>query len=87
MMTNDKMKIALVTGSSRGLGKNTALTLAKKGVNVIVTYNSSCDEVIKVLAEIESLGLKAVALQLDTANTKTFDGFVGQLQQSLKDHT
>lgn len=60
MMTNDKMKIALVTGSSRGLGKNTALTLAKKGVNVIVTYNSSCDEATKVLAEIESLGVKTV---------------------------
>ncbi len=50
-----------------------------------MTYNSSCDEAAKVVAEIESLGAKAVALQLDTANTKTFDGFVGQVQQSLKD--
>jgi NAD(P)-dependent dehydrogenase (short-subunit alcohol dehydrogenase family) len=85
MMTNDKTTIALVTGSSRGLGKNTALTLAKKGVDVVVTYNSSGDEAAKVVAEIESLGAKAIALKLDTSNTKTFDSFVGQLQQSLKD--
>lgn len=85
MMTNDKTIIALVTGSSRGLGKNTALTLAKKGVDVVVTYNSSGDEAAKVVAEIESLGAKAIALKLDTSNTKTFDSFVGQLQQSLKD--
>ncbi|MEG3857537.1 SDR family oxidoreductase [Microcoleus sp. herbarium12] len=84
-MTNDKTTIALVTGSSRGLGKNTALTLAKKGVDVVVTYNSSGDEAAKVVAEIESLGAKAISLQLDTSNTKTFDSFVGQLQQSLKD--
>lgn len=84
-MTNDKTTIALVTGSSRGLGKNTALTLAKKGVDVVVTYNSSGDEAAKVVAEIESLGAKAIALKLDTSNTKTFDSFVGQLQQSLKD--
>lgn len=85
MMTNSKTMIALVTGSSRGLGKNTALTLAKKGVDVVVTYNSSGDEAAKVVAEIESLGAKAIALKLDTSNTKTFDSFVGQLQQSLKD--
>jgi NAD(P)-dependent dehydrogenase (short-subunit alcohol dehydrogenase family) len=85
VMINNKMKIALVTGSSRGLGRNTALTLAKKGVDVVVTYNSSGDEAAKVVAEIESLGAKAIALQLDTSNTKTFDRFVGQLQQSLKD--
>jgi NAD(P)-dependent dehydrogenase (short-subunit alcohol dehydrogenase family) len=84
-MINDKTKIALVTGSSRGLGKNTALTLAEKGVDVVVTYNSSSDEAAKVVAEIESLGAKAISLQLDTSNTKTFDSFVGQLQQSLKD--
>lgn len=78
-------KIALVTGSSRGLGKSTALHLAKKGVDVIVTYHRNAEEAKNVVAEIEQLGAKAVALQLDTANIKTFDGFVGQLQQSLQD--
>lgn len=81
----DKPKIALVTGSSRGLGKSTALSLAKKGVDVIVTYHSNAEEADQVVAEIAELGAKAVALQLDTSNIKTFDGFVVQVQQSLKD--
>ena len=78
-------KIALVTGSSRGLGKSTALHLAKKGVDIIVTYHRNAEEAAKVVAEIEQLGAKAVALQLDTANIKTFDGFVEQIQQALQD--
>ncbi len=83
-MTDNKMKIALVTGSSRGLGKSTALNLAKKGVGIIVTYHSKFEEAAQVVSEIESLGAKAVALQLDTSDTKTFDGFVEQLKQSLQ---
>jgi NAD(P)-dependent dehydrogenase (short-subunit alcohol dehydrogenase family) len=77
-------KIAIVTGSSRGLGKSTAVNLAKKGVDVIVTYHSNGEEANNVVAQIESLGAKAVALQLDTADTKTFDGFVVQVRQSLQ---
>ena len=78
-------KIALVTGASRGLGKNTALALAKKGVDAIATYHSNAQEANSVISDIEAMGAKAVALQLDTANTKAFDGFVGQVQQVLKD--
>ncbi|MCV3212418.1 SDR family oxidoreductase [Plectonema radiosum NIES-515] len=78
-------KIALVTGSSRGLGKSTALNLAKKGVDVIVTYHRNAEEAAKVVAEIEAFGAKAVALQLDTADTKTFDSFAGLVQRLLKD--
>ncbi len=77
-------KIALVTGSSRGLGKSTALNLAKKGVDVIVTYHRNAEEAKNVVVEIEQLGAKAVALQLNTADTKTFDSFAAQLQQVLK---
>lgn len=84
-MTKDLTKIALVTGSSRGLGKNTALALARKGVDVIVTYHSNDQEAYHVVSAIEEIGAKAVAMQLDTSNTKTFDGFVGQLKQSLQD--
>ena len=84
-MTNDKMKIALVTGSSRGLGTNTALALARKGVDVIVTYHSNLEEAKNVVSAIVEIGAKAVALQLDTSNTKTFDGFVGQVKQLLQD--
>ncbi|MBE9178566.1 SDR family oxidoreductase [Oculatella sp. LEGE 06141] len=83
-MTNNT-KIALVTGSSRGLGKNTALALAKKGIDVIVTYRSSEAEASSVVSEIEAMGSKAVALQLDTSNTKTFESFVEQVKQSLQD--
>jgi NAD(P)-dependent dehydrogenase (short-subunit alcohol dehydrogenase family) len=77
-------KIAVVTGSSRGLGKSTALNLAKKGVDVIVTYHSNAEEAAKVVAEIEAFGAKAVALQLDTGNTKTFNDFAAQVKQSLQ---
>ncbi len=85
-MTKDKTKIALVTGASRGLGKNTALTLARKGVDIIVTYHNSDEEAKSVVSAIADIGAKAVALQLDTSNTKTFDGFVEQVKQSLKDN-
>jgi NAD(P)-dependent dehydrogenase (short-subunit alcohol dehydrogenase family) len=84
-MTKDKAKIALVTGSSRGLGKSTALNLAKKGVDVIVTYHSNAAEATNVVTEIESLGAKAVAIQLDSSSVKTFDIFVAQVKQSLQD--
>ncbi|MGD1943523.1 MAG: SDR family NAD(P)-dependent oxidoreductase [Leptolyngbyaceae cyanobacterium] len=84
-MTQNTQKIALVTGSSRGLGKNTALTLAQKGVDVIVTYHSSEAEANKVASEIRAMGRKAVALQLDSADTQTFDGFVVQFNRVLQD--
>ena len=84
-MTKDKPKIALVTGASRGLDKNTALTLAKKGVDVIVTYHNSDEETKSVVSAIKASGSKAIALKLDTSNTKTFTGFVVQVHQSLTD--
>ena len=83
METNKK--IALVTGGSRGLGKNMALSLAKKGINVVLTYNSKKDEAKAVVAEIEKTGQKAAALQLNTGDVKSFDSFFGQLKAVLKD--
>jgi NAD(P)-dependent dehydrogenase (short-subunit alcohol dehydrogenase family) len=82
MSTN---KIALVTGGSRGLGKNMALSLATKGINVILTYNSKKDEALAVVAEIEKTGQKAAALQLSAGDTKTFDAFFAQVKTILKD--
>jgi NAD(P)-dependent dehydrogenase (short-subunit alcohol dehydrogenase family) len=78
-------KIALVTGGSRGLGKNMALSLAKKGNDVILTYNSKKAEADEVVSAIAALGQKAVALQLDVAHIKTFDVFIDQLKVALKD--
>lgn len=77
-------KLALVTGGSRGLGKNMALSLAKKGIDVVLTYHSQQADAQATVAEIEALGRKAVALQLDTASVSGFGAFVGQLQAALQ---
>lgn len=72
-------KIALVTGGSRGLGKNTVLALAKQGVDVIFTYNSKQAEAEAVVAEAQAVGVQAAALHLDVGNSKNFAAFVAQL--------
>ncbi|PIA67644.1 SDR family NAD(P)-dependent oxidoreductase [Pseudomonas sediminis] len=78
-------KIAIVTGSSRGLGRNTALNIARQGSDVVVTYHSQADAALAVVAEVEALGRKAVALQLDAGNVTTFPAFVERLRQALRD--
>lgn len=79
-------KVAIITGGSRGLGKNTALHLARKGVDVIVTYRSKEAEADAVVAEIAQLGGKAVALQLDVGNSKSFAEFAQQIRATLRTH-
>ncbi len=78
-----KNKIALVTGGSRGLGRDMAINLAKKGIDVVLTYNTNKTEADKVVAEVERAGQKALALQLDTSNVKTFDTFFTTLKTAL----
>ncbi|UYP31678.1 SDR family oxidoreductase [Pseudomonas sp. Z8(2022)] len=78
-------KIAIVTGSSRGLGRNTALSIARQGSDVVVTYHSQADTTQAVVAEIQALGRKAVALQLDAGNVASFAGFVQRLRQALSE--
>ena len=82
-----KNKIALVTGGSRGLGKNTALSLAKKGIDIILTYKSNQAEAEKVVSEILSLGQKAIAFRLDTSDTNQFDRFFDQITTYLEKKT
>lgn len=84
---NTKNKIALVTGGSRGLGKNMAIALAKRGIDVVLTYNTNKEAADQVVAEIQSLGQNAFAFQLDTANTKLFDPFIAQATALLKEKT
>jgi NAD(P)-dependent dehydrogenase (short-subunit alcohol dehydrogenase family) len=77
-------KIALVTGGSRGLGKDMALSLAQKGINVIITYNSKKEEALAVVTQIEQTGQKAAALQLNTGEVKSFDIFFSEVKTVLK---
>ena len=81
-----KNKIALVTGGSRGLGKDMALRLAEKGLDVILTYNSRSEDAQRVVAQIEASGRKAAALQLNCGDIPSFDSFVGQLKSTLAEH-
>ncbi|NVN93386.1 MAG: SDR family oxidoreductase [Desulfuromonadales bacterium] len=77
------MKIALVTGGSRGLGKSMSLHIAAKGNDVILTYNSKQAEAEEVVAQIEKSGRKAVALALDLSDHKTFVGFAEKVKNVL----
>lgn len=78
------MKIAVITGGSRGLGKSAALAVAQKGVGVILTYRSQQQEAEKVVAEIEAAGGKAAALQLDAGAVSSFADFAGNVAHLLK---
>ena len=77
-------KIALVTGGSRGLGKNTVLALAAQGVDVVLTYQSKQADAEATVAEAKALGVNAVALQLDVGNSKSFSEFAQQLASVLE---
>jgi len=84
---NTKTKIALITGGSRGLGKNAAIKIAQKGLDVIITYKNSREEADAVVNEIKALGQKAAAYQLDTRDVKSFDAFVKNITDHLKTET
>jgi len=81
-----KTKIAVITGGSRGLGKDMALSLARKGIDVVLTYLTNKNEAEKVAAEIQGLGQKSVAMHLDVSDIKSFDSFIGKLSSSLKEN-
>lgn len=77
-------KIALVTGGSRGLGKDMALNIARKGLNVVLTYRSEKAGADDTVQQIEALGRRALALPLDLSVAGAADAFVPQLQQALQ---
>ncbi|HBQ3183533.1 TPA: SDR family oxidoreductase [Klebsiella variicola] len=76
-------RIALVTGGSRGLGKNAALKLAAKGTDILLTYHSNRQAALDVVAEIEQKGVKAAALALNVGDSSTFDASASEVAQVL----
>jgi NAD(P)-dependent dehydrogenase (short-subunit alcohol dehydrogenase family) len=80
----NETRIALITGGSRGLGKDMALAIARKGMDVIITYRSKKDEAEEVVRQIEGMGRRAFHLQLDMNSFSTLDSFVKGFSIELK---
>lgn len=81
----DTTPLALITGANRGIGRATALELARRGHDVVVTYRSHADEAAGVVAEIQGLGRRAAALELDTADVASIERLVAALPGALRD--
>jgi len=77
-------RIVLITGGSRGLGREAALEVAKQGDDVLLTYQSQADAAQAVVAQIEAMGRKAVALQLDMAASDRFPAFADTVRDTLQ---
>jgi NAD(P)-dependent dehydrogenase (short-subunit alcohol dehydrogenase family) len=77
--------ISLVTGASRGLGRNTAISIARHGGDVILTYRNGGEEAKAVVAAIEALGRKAAAIRLDVTNISSFEPFANSIRSALHD--
>lgn len=77
-------EIALVTGGSRGLGKDIALSLAKNGKNIVLTFLNNEEKALSVVKHIKSMGQKAIALQLDVSKTNSYDAFFEKFTGVLK---
>lgn len=80
-------RIAIVTGGSRGLGKDTVLALAKQGINIVFTYKSNAEKAKEVIEQVKQLGQKAIAFPLDTSTIKGFADFVQQVTSHLEQAT
>jgi NAD(P)-dependent dehydrogenase (short-subunit alcohol dehydrogenase family) len=85
-MSSKDSKVAVVTGASRGLGRSTALALARSGVDVIITYHTKRERALEVVREIEQMDLRAAALQLDAANHAALPAFKKALSECLTGH-
>lgn len=81
------LDLTLVTGGSRGLGEIMSIALAKKGIDVILTYKNNQESANEVVSAIQSLRQKATAFQLDTSYVKSFDNFIGQIAEYLQEQT
>ncbi len=81
---NSGRKIAIVTGGSRGIGRNTVLSLAELAVDSILTYHRNQAEADAVVADVKDAGAQAVAVRLDAGNVSSFDSFVQDVGSALK---
>src|SRR5262249_11048891 len=84
-MSAQRQRVALITGGSRGLGRNAAESLARKRVDVVITYHTRVDEARAVVAAIEAQRRKVAALQLDAAAVGAFDRFAETLKSTLRE--
>jgi NAD(P)-dependent dehydrogenase (short-subunit alcohol dehydrogenase family) len=78
-------RVTIVTGGSRGLGKDMVQSIAGRGTDVIFTYQSNKGAADELVDEVEGMGRRAVALQLDVGDADAFDDFVGQVRGVLQD--
>jgi len=81
--TTSTTKIALVTGGSRGIGRNTVVSLAKRGVHTIFTYHSHSADADAVVAAVRDAGAQAIKLELDASAVASFDAFVESVKDAL----
>src|SRR5580693_2254044 len=82
-MSNENYRTAIITGGSRGLGRNTAINLARRGVDVLFTYRANQKEAESLIREVEALGRKATGFQLDTGDIRAFDAFIAGVRKTL----
>ena len=85
-MSTSSPRIALITGGSRGLGRNAAIKLAEQGTDIVLTYRSNRTEADAAVLEITRLGRRAFALPLDVSRSATFDAFAAELRRTLQQH-
>jgi NAD(P)-dependent dehydrogenase (short-subunit alcohol dehydrogenase family) len=82
-MNNKNTNVAIITGGSRGLGRNTAVNLAQRGADILFTYRVNQKEAESLIREVEDAGRKAAGFRLDTGDVRSFDGFVAEVRKAL----
>lgn len=80
---NEERKVALITGSARGLGKRTSLTLAEEGYDVVVTYVNSGEDASKLTAQIVKMGVRSQAVRADVSKARDIQRLVAEVRSHM----